>query len=474
MIHMPKSPKPALSFLLLCCLLLPVSDLLAQQPSGKVVFSWFGDVYTYQFGSSDRIRLTNDGNAYLGISWSPDGTKIAYVSYQTNSSEIYVMNADGTRRVRLTTNTFSEMQITWSPDGSRIAFVSGRTGNSEVFVMNADGSNPINISNHSAFDFNPAWSPDGQQLLFSSERNGNLDIYAANVDGTNLRQLTSVAQADKLPVWSSDGTKIAFVRYVDCERIFVANSDGSNPVQVSDDLCDLAQVEWLPGTHDLLYLVDSTLFRLNADLSVQQLVILPTYGDDASQFDYWEFNTLPANSVPNATPNTRPTLPPEWTPTFTMTPAPPTATATLRPTATPVPTLSATDICREFTWETNFSPDPQTGGVHRFDGDGVVSVLATTPTVDLQVRFALTIVETGETDHFDMPGGQMVGLNYGVKYLPQAGTYEWSLLVISPLYGELCKQGGEFIVTSIVPSTATPTLTVTATVSPEATEEASP
>ena len=177
----------------------------------------------------------------------------------------------------------------------------------------------------------------------------------------------------------------------------------------------------------------------------------------------------PTPTIISATPNARLTLPPEWTLTPTFTPAPPTATATLKPTSTTVPTLTATDICREFSWETNFSPDPKTGGAHRFDGDGMVSVLATTPTVDLQVRFELTIVETGEVDHFDMPGGQMVGLNYGVKYLPQPGTYEWSLVVISPLYGELCKQGGEFIVTSTVPSTPTVTPTLTVTPSPEAT-----
>lgn len=195
------------------------------------------------------------------------------------------------------------------------------------------------------------------------------------------------------------------------------------------------------------------------------LVVLAGCGSPAAV----ETSDAPAMS---ATPLTRPTLPPEWTPTFTVTPAPPTATATLRPTATPMPTLTVADICREFTWETNFSPDPQTGGAHRFDGDGVVSVLATTPTVDLQVRFQLTIIETGETDYFDMPGGQMVGLNYGVKYLPQPGTYEWALLVISPLYGEICRQGGEFVVTSIVPSTATPTPTATSSPEAEVTAEA--
>ncbi|MEZ4671344.1 MAG: hypothetical protein R3E39_25865 [Anaerolineae bacterium] len=178
--------------------------------------------------------------------------------------------------------------------------------------------------------------------------------------------------------------------------------------------------------------------------------------------------------VASATTIVRLTLPPEWTLTPTYTPAPPTATATRRPTSTPVPTLTAEDVCRAFTWETNFSPDSQTGEAHRFGGDAVISVLATTPTTDLQVRFTLTIVETGESDHFDMPGGQMVGLNYGVKYLPQTGTYNWSLMVISPQYGELCQQKGEFVVTSIVPSTATALPEATAEITSVATADVAP
>lgn len=84
-----------------------MGNLLAQQPSGKVVFSWFDDVYTYQFGAAEPVRLTN-GARTDETSWSPDGMKIAFVSYQNDVSDIYVMNADGTNQTRVTNDTFFE------------------------------------------------------------------------------------------------------------------------------------------------------------------------------------------------------------------------------------------------------------------------------------------------------------------------------------------------------------------------------
>ena len=94
----------------------------------------------------------------------------------------------------------------WSPDGKKIAFVSWRESNhdmnDDIYVMNADGTNAVNLTNHEAQDFDPAWSPDGTKIAFVSDRGGNYDIYVMNADGTGEVKITDNPGRDSDPTWS--------------------------------------------------------------------------------------------------------------------------------------------------------------------------------------------------------------------------------------------------------------------------------
>ena len=204
--------------------------------------------YTWSF-TTGGSTFVDDGGPF----WSPDGTKIAFVSNRDGNNEIYIMNADGTNQTRLTYNNADDIQPSWSPDGTKIAFRTYRDGNSELYVMNADGTNPFNLTNNlDNYDGEPQWSPDGSKIVFSSWRSGAADIWVMNSDGTNPVQLTNGLWASN-PAWSPDGTRIAFSYQ---GNISVMNADGTNRTTILSVGCCISPYvgSWSPdGTKIAIY-----------------------------------------------------------------------------------------------------------------------------------------------------------------------------------------------------------------------------
>ena len=104
-----------------------------------------------------------------------------YSIERTNLSQLRPLSAD----------TGQQIDPAFSPDGSRIVFVSNRDGNPEIYAMDADGSNVARLTNDPQLDGHPVFTPDGQAILFQSQRaGGKLQIFSMNADGTGVKQLT--------------------------------------------------------------------------------------------------------------------------------------------------------------------------------------------------------------------------------------------------------------------------------------------
>ena len=228
---------------------------------GKIAFTsnrgGNAEIYAINADGSSQTRLTNNSDEDGFPAWSPDGTRIAYVSRTgEGSEEIYVMDADDSNQVRLTFNLETEEFPTWSPDGTRIAFTSTRGGRQEIYLMNADGSNQVSLTDAKASGgFHkheaPAWSPDGARIAFHSPRGGEDQIYVIDADGTNETRLTSSPEptVNFFPAWSPDGTRIAFVSSRDgAGEIYVMDADCSNSTRLTNDLAINVAPAWAAGS----------------------------------------------------------------------------------------------------------------------------------------------------------------------------------------------------------------------------------
>ena len=220
------------------------------------------------------IKLTNSYSDNGSPSWSPDGSRLAFVSDRDSSweiydYEIYVMDADGQNQTRLTDNDYWDGSPSWSPDGSRLAFVAGAV----ICVMDADGQNQTHLTDAAARDGSPSWSPDGSRLAFASDRDGNSEIYVMDADGQNQTRLpTDNDYWDGSPSWSPDGSRLAFVSDRDGDgnsEIYVMDADGQNQTRLTDNDYWDGSPSWSPDGSRLAFASDrdgnSEIYVMDAD-----------------------------------------------------------------------------------------------------------------------------------------------------------------------------------------------------------------
>lgn len=229
-------------------------------------------IYSINPDGTGLRRLTN--SLYDSEpSWSPDGSKIAFVSLIAGNLTVYVMDADGTNKVQLIKPGVSNTTPSWSPDGSKIVYSSNKSGRFQIYVMNADGSNQTRLTAFSGDLYRPKWSPDGQKIIFYGFGT-TAQIFSMNPDGSDMVQLTTFDpnEHNTSPNWSPDGSKIVFSKLADSNyQIHVMNPDGSNETKLTapgNSYAD-SSPSWSPDGHKIVFFRTSEVFTMNADGSNQ-------------------------------------------------------------------------------------------------------------------------------------------------------------------------------------------------------------
>lgn len=175
-------------------------------------------------GSTTPIRLTTSPANDYKPAWSPDGTKIAFVSERDNNPEIYVMNADGTAQARLTNNAVKDTFPVWSSDNKLIAFISNRADKAEIYTMNADGTAQTRVTHEGVLELALTWSTDEQLIAYVSMTDGK--IYVIKPDGTGRISYIDFAIPDKTVLqYDPEGRNrncSAFKTQIEAQLFFIA------------------------------------------------------------------------------------------------------------------------------------------------------------------------------------------------------------------------------------------------------------
>jgi TolB protein len=179
-----------------------------------------GSTYELQVADADgqnpQVALRSR-EPIISPRWSPDGTRLAYVSFESGKPVVYVHTLATSARVPVANYKGNNSAPAWSPDGSMLAIVLTRDGLSQIYTISADGSNLRRVTRSPGIDTEPTFTPDGGSIIFTSDRSGGPQIYQVSIGGGEPRRLTFNGGYNVSPRISPDGSTL----------VYVARRDGS-------------------------------------------------------------------------------------------------------------------------------------------------------------------------------------------------------------------------------------------------------
>ncbi|MEP6897662.1 MAG: Tol-Pal system beta propeller repeat protein TolB [Rhodanobacter sp.] len=272
-----------------------IADIIYQKITGVRGAFWTRIAYITAVGLGNNTTyslLVADSDGYnpqvvarskeslLSPSWSPDGKKIAYVSFEGGNSSIYVQDiTTGSRQLVESHAKGINGAPAWSPDGSKLAVALSYVGNLEIFTLDLASHNETRLTNSLSIDTEPVWAPDGQSIYFTSDRSGRPQIYQVSASGGAAQRISFQGQSNLDASVSYDGKQIAMVQANgNVYRIVIMDrSLGDQVKSISPGPIDESP-SFAPNASMLLYAATEgrrgVLYAVSADGLVRQRLVL--------------------------------------------------------------------------------------------------------------------------------------------------------------------------------------------------------
>lgn len=262
-----------------------IADVIYQKLTGEAgIFATriayvtkLGKRYALQVADADGFNpqtVVSSNEPVISPAWSPDGTQLAYVSFEKKKPIVYVQSLSTGKRQLLANFKGNNSAPAWSPDGTKLAIVLTYGANSQVHTISLNGSGLKLVTKSTAIDTEPVFSPDGNWIYFSSDRGGKPQIYKVPVGGGSPTRVTFEGNYNVSPKLSPDGKFLAYIRN-DGGKFKVALQDlSTGQVQLLSEGSQDESPSFAPNSRVILYATKvrgrGALAAVSSDGSVRQ------------------------------------------------------------------------------------------------------------------------------------------------------------------------------------------------------------
>ena len=170
--------------------------------------------YTLEVADSDGFNaqaILKSTQPIMSPSWSPNGRKLAYVSFENGRSEVFVQNLDGKNRQKIASFKGINGAPAWSPDGKKVALTLSKDGSADIYIKDLKSKKLQRLTKKWSIETEAVWAPNGQSLFFNSDRRGQPQIFQVFLDTLEIRRVSFEGRYNANPEISPNGRYLAMV-----------------------------------------------------------------------------------------------------------------------------------------------------------------------------------------------------------------------------------------------------------------------
>jgi TolB protein len=186
-------------------------------------------------GDGGKVALASP-ESIISPAWSPDGKKLAYVSFETQKAAVWVQDVTSGERRMVANFRGSNSAPAWSPDGQRMVVTLSQDGPAQLYVISASGTGaPSRLVTSNAIDTEAVYSPDGRYVYFVSDRGGGPQVYRVGSGGGAAERITFTGDYNISPAVSPDGKQLAYIaRQGGGFKLMLLEIGASTPTALTD------------------------------------------------------------------------------------------------------------------------------------------------------------------------------------------------------------------------------------------------